>query len=206
MSHVAFSANFYHRFKGQIFFILFWAALFIALKFFVLDLYRIPSSSMQPTLIEGDHVVGLKIFFKHRGNVVAIKRAEDKYIYIKRIAALPNDLINVKAGTVSINKQKLKTVFDNDTKRYRYIENSDVVYLESNGGRSYPVLYNNVKRPLDLEKEYKVSGQGVFLLGDNRVNSVDSRTWGEIKKSDVMSRIVLVWFSRDPETHAIRWD
>ena len=206
MQLIVFTPNFYQKYKLQLWLVLFSVVIFFILKLFVLDLYRIPSSSMQPTLVEGDHVIGLKRFILHRGTVVAIERPEDGYIYVKRAIALPGDTVNVKGGLVFVNEKKLKTIFDNDTKKYRYIENSDVVYEEFNDGRHYFVLYNNVKRPLDMEKELKISAQGLFLLGDNRINSIDSRKWGEVKRSDVISKIVFVWLSIDPDTHHLRWD
>jgi len=206
MSYIAFAPNFYQKHKAQIRLVFFAAVIFVVLKLFVLDVYRIPSSSMQPTLIEGDHVIGLRHFILTRDSVVTIKRPDDKFIYAKRVIALPGDTVRIKGGLVSVNGQKLKMVFDNDTKKYRYIENSDVVYKEYNGRKFYFVLYSNEKRPLDLEKDLKISSTGLFLLGDNRVNSIDSRKWGEVNMSDVITKVAFVWFSIDPDTHKIRWD
>lgn len=206
MRYIVFTKSSYQRLKPHLFLILCAVIVFVVLKVFVLEIYRIPTSSMQPTLVEGDHILGLKRFSIKKGDIVAVKRQQDSSIYVKRVAATQNETISMKAGSVFVNGKKLKLIFDDDTKKYRYIENSDVVYKEFNGDSSYSVLYSNTKRPVDISKEYKVSDAGLFLLGDNRVNSVDSRTWGEVKRSDVVSKIVLIWFSMDPDTKKIRWD
>jgi signal peptidase I len=58
----------------------------------------------------------------------------------------------------------------------------------------------------DFVKPYKNGAEGLFLLGDNRSNSIDSRTWGEINKRDIIGKVSFIWFSVDPITRKVRWE
>ncbi len=57
-----------------------------------------------------------------------------------------------------------------------------------------------------MEKPFSCSTDGYFVMGDNRTNSIDSRKWGEIKRKDILTKAVFIFFSADPDTGQIRWD
>ena len=209
MRSLVLTRTFYQRFSRFINPLLATALIVFVVKTFVADTYRIPSDSMQPTLIDGDHVIGLKLGLMfsppNRGEAVVIKRP-DGLFYIKRMVAIYPDKIDIKTGNVIINDVEIKKQFGVDTSKYKYIDNDHAVYREFLGSSSYSVIYSGSKRPVDLLAPVKLGKQKMFILGDNRTNSIDSRQWGPISDKDVVAKPVFVWFSKDPNTGKIRWD
>ena len=96
-------------------------------KLFLMDFYWIPTVSMEPTFLKGDHVIALKFLPASRGDVVAVKLPGDPYPYIKRIVALPYETVEIKAGDLIVNDKKVKKTYDVDVKKYKYIENDNIV-------------------------------------------------------------------------------
>jgi signal peptidase I len=222
---IVFAKNSYYKFK-QTFKVVLATMLIIAFtKIFLLDFYWIPSVSMQPTLLKGDHVIALKIVYgflfrvtPSRGDVVVLKLPGDMSNYVKRVVALPNEKVDIKSSDLMINGKKVRKEYDVDTAKYKYIEGENVVLREfvddktgargavADDARSYCIMQSNVQRIPDFIQPYKNSPTGVFLLGDNRSNSIDSRNWGAVDKNKIIGKVVLIWLSVDPETHKIRWD
>ncbi len=191
----------------------------LCVRYFVLDTYRIPSDSMQPTLIDGDHVIGVKIpygiripfgpyiRFSHpkRADVIVIKRPDHEY-YIKRVVGIGGDTVDLKNGNLSVSGVKVQKKFGMNAKHYRYIDPDHAVYREFIDKEYYSIVYNVSKRPQDISFPVKLNKGQLFLLGDNRTNSIDSREWGPISDDVVFAEVVLIWFSKDPLTGEIRWD
>ena len=220
MRPLAFTRTFYQRFARIFNPLIATALILVVVRSFVADTYRIPSDSMQPTLVDGDHVIGLKLFYgikipfggpyirfssPEKGDAVVIKRA-DGLFYIKRIIAISPDKVDFKKGDLYINDKKLKKIFGTETSKYRYINNDDAVYREFIDSKYYSVIYSGTKRPQDIQSPVKLGVGKLFVIGDNRTNSVDSRQWGPIDNKDVIARPIFVWFSKDPVTGKIRWD
>ena len=196
----------FYRFR-QYFKIALAAMIIIAFtKLFVLDFYWIPTVSMEPTFLKGDHVISFKFLPVSRGDVVAVKLPTDPYAYIKRIVALPGETVEVKAGDLIVNNKKVKKTYDIDTKKYKYIEGDNIVLKEYADKRYYSIMQSNVERIPDFVRPYKDDDSSVFLMGDNRSNSIDSRNWGAVDKKRIKRVVVFIWMSIDPETHNIRWE
>lgn len=220
MRHFVLTRNYYQRTKRYINPILATVLIVIFVRAFVFDTYRIPSDSMQPTLIDGDHVIGIKLIYgirlpfggpyirfnyPKRTDLVVIKRPDNNY-YIKRVIGIGGDTIDLKDGVLSLSGLKVNKKFGVNSKQYRYIDPEQAVYREFIDKDFYSIVYSVSKRPEDLASPVKVAKGSIFLLGDNRTNSIDSRQWGSIDNNDVMARVALVWFSRDPLSGQIRWD
>lgn len=125
-------------------------ALIVALliKNFLIFKVYIPSSSMVPTLNEGDHLFVTKVYNLDnikRGDILVFDSKELNDILIKRVIGLPGDVVTIVDGKVSVNNEELKEDY--------------VVNVDHNYG------------------EFKVPEGKYFFLGDNRPVSYDSSKW-----------------------------
>jgi len=219
MRYIVYKKNALQKIKPYIKLIIATALIIWVVGAFILDVYKIPTQSMQPTLLPGEHVIGLKIIYgiqipftnsyirfsePQHGDVVSIKRPEDNIIYIKRVVALPMESVDFRKGNLVVLGRSLRRDYATGTSVYKYIDN-DVIFTEDGWNKKYFVSYSNQKRTADMERPY-VCGDGYFVMGDNRTNSVDSRKWGEIKRKDILAKAVFIFFSLDPDTGKIRWD
>ena len=182
-------------------------ALFI--RTFMIEAFKIPSVSMNPTLLVGDHLLvnkfiyGIKIPFidryivrfkkPKRGEVVVFRFPRDeKKDYIKRIIGIPGDKIEIKRGELYINGKKIKENYDGkyiDRDRYsrtnRYIE-----YL--NGHEHHILGQDNTDYNFE---SITVPENSIFLMGDNRDNSEDSRSWGFASQNKIKGKALIIYWS-----------
>ncbi len=138
----------------------------LGVKFFVIDSSVVMGQSMYPTLNENSHndrviVERYKQFTKNynRGDVVVLKaNNEAKDKYIKRVIALSNETVEIRDGSVYVNGEVL-------------IEN----YLPTD-------IFTEPGMKIVVPEGY------VFVLGDNRIDSTDSRELGPINIEDILGR------------------
>ncbi|MGA8810802.1 MAG: signal peptidase I [Thermoanaerobaculia bacterium] len=136
-----------------------------------LRLYVIPSSSMAPTLVPGDHIVVMPYRFEtkpSRGDVIVFRspRATDE-LMIKRVVGTPGDLVETRAGRVIVCGHAL-------TEPY--------VAAQAASGTIAPQI---------------IPADSYFVLGDNRADSLDSRSWGVLPKDAVVGKARLILWSSD---------
>ena len=162
-------------------------AVFLALfiRTFVIQAYKIPSGSMEPTLLVGDHILvnkfiyGIKVPFisktliplgkPKRGDIIVFKYPLDKRKdYIKRVIGLPGDEIRIMDKEVFINGKPFDGRFG--------------VYDKSSGRDTNlgPIV---------------VSQNGLFVMGDNRDHSYDSRYWGFVPLDLVKGKAIIIYWS-----------
>jgi signal peptidase I len=174
-------------------------ALFI--RTFLVQAFKIPSGSMKPTLQIGDHILvskfiyGVKIPYLNtvllpiknpqRGDIVVFKYPLDpKKDFIKRVIGLPGDVVELRDKAVYINRQRL---------------NHDVgVYSDSH------IIAGNL-RPRDNLGPITVPSGGLFVMGDNRDESYDSRFWGFVPLRDVSGKAFIIYWSWDSDDFKVRW-
>ncbi len=166
--------------------------------------FKVPSKSMVPNLLQGDHFFadkrvnapGCKREIKHGDIGIFINPNERTTIYVKRIVGLPGDKIEISGSTVSVNG---KPITGGDTKELGSSElnallDDHVAYLEkSESGATYPVLWK--KNSQQQLVSVTVPDGYVYLLGDNRDESMDSRKFGPIPLTDVVGIAKQVMFS-----------
>jgi len=156
----------------------------------LIQAFKIPAGSMLPTLQIGDHLLVDKSIYKNnpiqRGDIVVFPLPEKPEVsYIKRVIALPGDTLEI------VNKN----VFINGIKQdHPYSIHSDTKILEK--GNS----------PRDNYGPITIPEGNVFVMGDNRDNSHDSRFYGYIPTQTVKGKFVQIYWSWDRETSSIRWD
>jgi signal peptidase I len=177
----------------------------------VFQAFKIPTGSMEPNLLIGDHLIVNKMIFSpmatgverailpsrsiRRGDIVVFKYPEEpERDFIKRVIGLPGDRLELRAKQIYINDEAL----DESYARYQ-TPPSDAVFGAS---RDLREAYGPVTVP---------PGQ-YFMMGDNRDNSEDSRYWGFLPASYVKGKALFIYFSFDDSesmTHLLsgtRWE
>jgi len=145
------------------------------------DLYDIPSGSMFPTLRVGDHIFALANVYRNkvppRGQIVVFKYPQDhKTDYVKRVVGLPGDRIQLRAGRLYINDQQVPREPVTDLDIPSPYGRPLTLYRETlPGGAAHLIAEESDDAALDDTEVFTVPDGAVFLLGDNRDHSADSR-------------------------------
>ncbi len=189
----------------------------LILRFFVISAYKIPTGSMTPTLKVGDFVFAYKLNYgiaipfsggeriarrlPLRGDVVVFKfPGHENTTYVKRVIGLPGDHIQIKNKKLFVNGVEAKytpadTSLIGDLPSKEYYS----VYYEDSYGSSHLILHNQAQKDVETSSfgPVIVPPQNIFVLGDNRDSSDDSRYWGSVPLKNIEGQVVLVWLSLD---------
>jgi signal peptidase I len=196
--------------------------LFLVVKTIFVEAFKIPSGSMENTLLVGDFLLVNKLVYgaevpftgRHlprveapgRGDVVVFQWPEDRSKnFVKRLVGLPGDTLSMKAGVLFVNGQALPEGYVRRTE-------PDVDPAEAD----FRWQRNHLVRTAEARLRYHpsrnnwgpliVPAGNYFVLGDNRDNSLDSRYWGFVPDSLVRGRPILVYYSYAPDTaHGAAW-
>ena len=175
-------------------------ALFI--RSFIVQAFKIPSGSMIPTLQVGDHILVNKLsygirnpfwgsflaYFKkpQRGDVVVFIFPEDRTKdFIKRVIGVEGDMVEIREKKIYINGKPLEDPhahFEGDAP-----ERGTFNVRDEYGPRQVPAHH-------------------IFVMGDNRDRSYDSRYWGYVDLDDVKGRAFLIYWSWDGTDRWVRWE
>jgi signal peptidase I len=175
-------------------------ALFI--RTFVIQAFKIPSGSMKQTLLIGDHILvnkfiyGVKIPFLQttiipitnpkRGDIVVFKFPEDpSKDFIKRVIGVAGDKVEVRDKKVYVNNKLLNHDFGIHTDSY--------------------ILPASVQ-PRDNFGPIVVPPHKLFVMGDNRDQSYDSRFWGFVDLKAVLGKALMIYWSWDKDNFGVRWN
>ena len=136
---------------------------------FVAEPFGITTDSMDPTLRAGDSVLAAKFVYRlaepGRGDVVLFRAPGDGAPTIKRVVGLPGDTVAVRDGVLFVNGEK---------KREGYVD--------------YGLTDSTFLGPTGVPEGH------VYLMGDNRANSLDSRSYGPVPEADLLGKVPLrVW-------------
>ncbi|MFZ0286438.1 MAG: signal peptidase I [Terriglobales bacterium] len=180
---------------------------------FILQAFEIPSSSMENTLLIGDHVfvnreqfapathwIGPLIPYRqirHNDIVVFLSPAEPGLYVVKRIIGIPGDRIHLRNGVVYRNGEKLDEP---------YVIHSGVADSYNPYRDNFPAVppseFNNVAPNWQLTMKDYIQGDDLvvppdsyFAMGDNRDVSYDSRYWGFIPRPNVIGRPMFIYWS-----------
>ena len=202
--------------------------LVLVIRSFIAEPFRIPSSSMLPTLHVGDFILvnkfayGVRLPVVHnklfdtwepeRGDVIVFRypqRGKDKdkpdVDYIKRVVGLPGDRIGYFNKTVYINGQPI-----GQEKRDKSAELSGLatpgseLRFEHLGENGHEILVDPSRRL--VEGETVVADGQYFVMGDNRDNSNDSRFWGTVPEENLVGKAFFIWMSWDWDAGGIVWE
>ena len=207
----------------------------LLIRTFIVQPFKIPSGSMIPTLLIGDHLLvnkfiyGTKIPFMDirifpvedikRGDVIVFKFPGNDSVnkgvhYIKRAIGLPGDEVNIEGRDVYINGEKIKQVYEGN---YKYFEQGTEVttdkYIDTLSENIFDVIYkkssvNTTKGKTNFP--ITIPEGNIFVLGDNRDNSYDSRFWGFVPIESISGKAFLIhwsWnFDNDNIFSKVRWN
>jgi signal peptidase I len=166
--------------------------------------FAMPSGSMMPTLLVGDRFLVNKVSRSvKRGDVVVFTHPTKPGVeYVKRVIAVGGDRVEMREGVIVLNGQEL-------AQREVGQPCPEVDYPaacsfreETNSGRTYRIF-----RAVDLKSfapPVEVPPGHIYVVGDDRDNSSDSRAWGTVPLENVKGRALFVTWSRDAEDD-LRW-
>ncbi|MEW5722403.1 MAG: signal peptidase I [Thermodesulfobacteriota bacterium] len=176
-------------------------ALFI--RTFVVQAFKIPSGSMEPTLLVGDHILvvksvyGLRAPFTNevlvpfkkpqRGEVIVFVYPQDpRKDFIKRVVAVGGDTVEIRKKRLYINGRPVRD------EHARYTD---------------PELAGILVSPKDEFGPVKVPEGQLFMMGDNRDHSHDSRFWGFVDERAVRGQALVIYWSKGAEGFlGVRWN
>ncbi len=217
--------------KANIYWILAALALAIFSRTFLVSIYKIPTISMAPTFWPGDFILtsqlayGVKIpalektYFKSapaRGDLVVFQFLQSKareksgIFFIKRIVAVAGDEIEIQNSRVTINGSPCTY-----TKNAQNLSVTTFAVFEENcqGSQREVILStSNGGGPLGTSSHLKVPDAEVFVLGDNRDTSDDSRDLGSVPVDQIRSKVSAIWLSYGSTqdfisgSNTIRWN
>jgi signal peptidase I len=168
---------------------------------FIVQAFKIPSGSMIPTLLVGDHlfvnkfIYGIKIpYFRttlipitdpKREDVIVFIYPEDRSKdFIKRVIGVSGDTIEMKNKKLFINDQP---------------------YADPYGVYDDRTILPPDAQPRDNFGPVVVPPNALFVMGDNRDHSLDSRFWGFVDLKDVQGKAFILYWSWNAEDKTVRW-
>jgi signal peptidase I len=174
-------------------------ALFI--RTFIICAYKIPSRSMVPTLLVGDHILVNKFIYgvkipllrrtiipvsePKRGEIVVFIFPNDRSKdFIKRVIGIAGDKVEIRNKKIFINDKEFKDPYG--------------VYSDS-------LILPKSMQPRDNFGPVTVPEKAIFVMGDNRDESLDSRFWGFVDLKDVEGKAFIIYWSWNREEHNLRW-
>lgn len=202
--------------------------LFVLLRTFGIEAFKIPSGSMENTLLVGDFLLvnkaiyGARVPYTHvrlprfrkprRGDIIVFRFPRDERVdFVKRLIGLPGDTVEMRGGRVLVNGVVLDEPYvvhsgaEEDPGMEEFGWQRSFLVRSAEARQGYHPS-RNTWGPLVVPKE------SYFVLGDNRDNSYDSRYWGFVPDSLLAGQPWVVYYSyeRDaPTTHPwlsdIRW-
>jgi signal peptidase I len=176
---------------------------------FVVQAFKIPTGSMEPNLLIGDHLLVSKFVFAptltslertllpiapiRRGDIIVFKYPEDpSRDFIKRVIGLPGDTIEMRRKKVYVNGTPLAEPY------------AHFIDPPTDGSSGAPDVEDG-----DLRQSFPlmtVPADKYFMMGDNRDNSEDSRWWGFLDRDHIKGKALFIYFSFGEDGVAnVRW-
>lgn len=196
----------------------------LIIRTFLFQPYRVPTGSLEPTIMPTGLILvsqydyGLRIPLWNKvivkihdpkpGDIALFRWPVNPSVtFVKRVMGVPGDhvsyinkvfYINGKAVTQKFVKDTLEIGGNNQTWPVKeYEENLNGIHYD---------IFIRADRPGQDFKELIVPAGQYLMIGDNRDDSDDSRSWGFVSSENLIGRALVIWMSWDPQHHRIRWD
>jgi signal peptidase I len=177
----------------------------LLIRAFVVQAFKIPSGSMKPTLLVGDHILVNKFIYgiklrvpfsslnytlipisspKRNDVVVFIYPVDPKKDFIKRVIGLPGDTVQIKNKKIYINNLPM---------------------IDPRGVHSDQMIIPEAEQPRDNTGPIIVPPHKYFVMGDNRDESYDSRYWGFVDQKEIIGEAFIIYWSWDRTEFGVRW-
>lgn len=165
------------------------ASVKLLVRNYYVQAFKIPASSMEPTLLTGDHILvdrGMSARNPNRGDLVIFEYPEDpSKDFVKRVVAVGGDLVAIKDKELFVNNKPVKESY--------------IVHKE-------PEVIPASQNPRDNFGPATVPEGSYFMMGDNRDRSYDSRFWGFVEKSKIKGTVRNIYWSWDRNKNEVRWN
>lgn len=197
--------------------------LVLVIRSFIAQPFHVPTGSLEPTVLPGDFVFtnqfiyGLRlpvintkivpITEPKRGDIVVLRWPVDPQVdFVKRVIGLPGDHIIYKNKQLIINGIPATLTPIGPAIDEEPGENITVMqYQEDLLGVKHDILINPYSQGTG-DLDVTVPPNHYFMMGDNRDNSDDSRTWGFVPEANIVGKAEFIIISFNPQTHHFRWD
>ncbi len=194
------------------------------LRSFLYEPFRIPSGSLEPTLLMGDFILvnkfdyGVRLPVIHeklfgngapkRGDIMVFRWPPNPSVdFIKRVIGLPGDHISYVNKELSVNGQKIPQEFlqnsmamDENGSEWQALEKQENLL-----GVKHHIYVDSAKASRDFQ-DIIVPEKMYFVMGDNRDDSADSRYWGFVPEKNIVGKAVLIWMSWDGQKKGVRFN
>lgn len=157
----------------------------VLLKKYVLEIYSVPSSSMQPSLYPGDSVIVLKMGYSQvkSGDVIVFPHPKTGELFIKRVVSEgPSEVMVIGRKVWVDGVQEEISEYDNN--------GSNEFISKSN---NYNVMFTKIDQSWPKSGLWMVPADNYFVLGDYRDESSDSRTWGFVDKNEITGVAICIF-------------
>ncbi len=172
------------------------------IRTFIIQAFKIPSGSMKPTLQIGDHLLVTKFIYgikipiirktlipisdPKRGDIVVFIYPEDRSKdFVKRVIGTSGDTIEIKDKKIYLN---------------------GFPYKDNYGVYTDDMIIPGAAQPRDNFGPVTVPPGNIFVMGDNRDQSYDSRFWGFVDQRDVLGKAFIIYWSWNTEDTNVRWN
>jgi signal peptidase I len=171
------------------------------IKCFVIEVFTVPTASMEPTILRGSKVWLQKVVFDfHKNDVVGFFKNEE--YFVKRIVGMPSDLVYTEGGIFYLSKLEDVTTFVKNTPFYKIPQKGDTLILneknidfykpliEKNEGVQAGNIFGKIFINNSESNTYVLKYNYYFLQGDNTEGSQDSRHFGLIGENQLKGKVV----------------
>ncbi len=183
------------------------------------DWVHVPTGSMNPTILEGDrllvdkHVFGMRVPWTlihltpgrdpMRGEIVVFDSPADGTSLVKRVIAVPGDVISLDEQGLIVNGQRAQyspgDVAHLRTLLTATLEQSPEIFRETGFGPQHDILQLPYRYARRFVEPIHVPRDMYFMMGDNRDNSADSRYFGFVPRRNIVGHATRVVFSLNPD-------